>query len=737
MPVAERRAAGIFLLRTRAQGKGLIKPMKFNKKSIETESVKNLHKKYGLDSLEASILTRRGVTLGEDILYHIESDRRFMHPNFLLPSMEDAVDRINSAIEEGEKVLVFGDRDVDGITSTAILYSYLKKRGLDVSYHLPVGDDAYGLSIPIIEEFAKADGSLIITVDCGISNVKEIAYAASLQIDVIVTDHHNPPDELPDTPIIVDPKLASSAYPFQDISGAAVAFKLVQALRFSRCEYYAQEFALLDARKDGGAYRIDCIKVRNSVKTGTFGETFEAGTPVSATKLPEFLCGQQILVWNAAAVKRNLMEVFGSGVDFQVLDMRSRIGSELPSLAGKDLGALKSASKFARYLPAADSEIEGFYNLFVTFTEKQCAQAFPSDEKDAMQDLQLVAIAALADIMPMKNENCIFVKNGLMGINSAARRQGLSELLALMDTGGKTITSTDLAWKIIPALNAAGRMGQTETALELLIADDPFVREARAKKILELNEQRKAFVAEGERLTGQQAESSRTAYGGKLCAVIDERINRGITGILAAKLMQKYTIPAIAVTFIDNGKTAVGSMRSCRGCIATDFLDAFGEIFINHGGHNSAAGFSFEREKLDAFLERLEDTAARITLEEDDETVIVDAELPEAYITPALLDLVERFEPFGAENRELVFVSKNLKIHEAVILGKSERQHLKLVFDCGKYKFPAIFWGAAERLGRDFKSGDRIDILYTVGKNYYKGMVTPQMTILDAEKSSL
>ena len=171
--------------------------MKFNKTAIETESVKNLHKKYGLDSLEASILTRRGIISGEDILYHIESDRRFMHQSFLLPSMEDAVERINDAIEEGEKVLVFGDRDVDGITSTAIVYSYLKRRGLDVSYRLPVGDDAYGLSIPIIDEFAKADGSLIITVDCGISNVHEIAYAASLQIDVIVTDHHLPAETVP------------------------------------------------------------------------------------------------------------------------------------------------------------------------------------------------------------------------------------------------------------------------------------------------------------------------------------------------------------------------------------------------------------------------------------------------------------------------------------------------------------------------------------------------------------
>ena len=207
--------------------------IKYNKKNITREEIYDLHKKFGIDLLESSIFARRGINTGKDIMYYLESDPRFIHTPFLFSSMEDAVSRINDAIDENEKVLIFGDRDVDGITSTAILYSYLKQQGLDVQWRLPVGEDSYGLSMQAVDDFAKEFGSLIITVDCGISNNLEIQHAKELGIDVIVTDHHNPPEELPPAIIIIDPKMSDSGYPFKDISGAAVAYKLVSALRFS------------------------------------------------------------------------------------------------------------------------------------------------------------------------------------------------------------------------------------------------------------------------------------------------------------------------------------------------------------------------------------------------------------------------------------------------------------------------------------------------------------------------
>lgn len=710
---------------------------KYNKKNISRQEIIALHEKYGLSPLEASIFTRRGITSGSDIMYYLENDLRFMHEPFLFKNMEDAVDRITGALEEKEKVLIFGDRDVDGITSTAILYNCLKTAGMDVQWRLPIGEDSYGLSENAINDFAKDYGSLIITVDCGISNSKEIEYANSLGIDVIVTDHHNPPENLINNSIIIDPKTEDSGYPFKDISGAAVAFKLVSALRFSKTDFYAQDICLLNAQKnDDNSIELSCIKTRNLVKKQTFAKTFST-YPISVydTNLPDFLKNQQIFVWNENAVKENLKELFGNGVDFQMLDIQKEIEKIIPQVRGKSLKQVKGLSKLAKYSSEPTTEIEGFFNIFVTWIHKKEEEMFPKHLSNALQDLQLVGIAALADIMPMKDENRIFVKTCLSQINQKKTRKGIAELIARMEFSGKTISSTELSWKLIPLLNASGRMGQSNLSLELLINEDASERNKLAQHITELNNQRKQFVSDAEFYTTNQAKENLEKFHKNLCIVIDEKINRGVTGILAARIMQKYSVPTIVITFSEDKTIAVGSMRSCRGLIATDFLDSFGDFFINHGGHNCAAGFSFNSKDLENFEKKAEEISRSIKLEQENDSVEIDAELPVEHITPNILELVAKFEPVGEENPELTFISKNLKIQDAVIVGKSERQHLKLTFDCGKYKFPAMFWGESERLNRDFSKGDNISVIYTIGKNSFNGITTPQMIIIDAEKN--
>ncbi|MDE6350664.1 MAG: DHH family phosphoesterase, partial [Treponemataceae bacterium] len=165
----------------------------WNKKPVPRELTKELTETYGIDALTAAILIRRGVMAGEDIQYFLEDDKRFLHSPFAFTNMEDAVDRILQARDEGEKVLIFGDRDVDGVTGTTVLYECFTSLGIDTRWRLPGGNDAYGLNKAAVDEFAADYGTLIVTIDCGISNGEEIAYAASLGIDVIVLDHHNPP----------------------------------------------------------------------------------------------------------------------------------------------------------------------------------------------------------------------------------------------------------------------------------------------------------------------------------------------------------------------------------------------------------------------------------------------------------------------------------------------------------------------------------------------------------------
>ncbi|MCL2472317.1 MAG: DHH family phosphoesterase, partial [Treponema sp.] len=221
--------------------------MNWDKRDISPGLVKGIASNYGCDLLTASILVRRGLVTGTEIKYFLENDPRHLHNPFELPGMEDAVERILAAKEEGEKVLVFGDRDVDGISAAALVMGFLASLGMDASVRIPTGDEPYGLSIQAVEEFAAAYGTLIITVDCGISNIQEVKKAGELGVDVIITDHHNPQELLPPALAIVNPKLNGSKYPFRDLAGCGVAYKLVTALRFAmKSELYGQPVCLLN-----------------------------------------------------------------------------------------------------------------------------------------------------------------------------------------------------------------------------------------------------------------------------------------------------------------------------------------------------------------------------------------------------------------------------------------------------------------------------------------------------------
>ena len=710
------------------------------KKRITREDVGALYDKFGVNALTASILARRGITEGADVQFFLEDDLRFMHNPFLFANMEDAVDRILQAKDEGENVLIFGDRDVDGITSTAVLYDCLTSLGINVSWRLPGGTDPYGLDKNAVDEFEKNFGSLVITVDCGISNVEEIAYATEKGMDVIVIDHHTPPEILPSPAIIVNPKCEDSGYPFKDISGCAVVYKVVSALRFAASGLYKNEVALLaaTASPDGEECTIEVLKLQNLVEKGSLSITVRSGTSISDTKLVDFLRGQQIFVWDEKSTSSLLAQIFGNGAEFNFMDLRGEVAKVFPAMGAASLSQLKSKSKLARYNPDQNTEIKGFFNIFVTFVNAQISKQFPSYAKANERDLQLVALAALADIMPLKNENRIFIRHGIASMNKGNAREGLRELLSMQGLLGKRINATDLSWNINPALNATGRLGHPEIGLELFLEKDAGKRTEIAQKIIEMNNERKALGNEGWNFAALQAKQSIQKYGGKLCVIIDDsgeqKINRGVSGTIAGKLVNLYDIPSMAITIVDDN--AIGSMRSCRGFEVLSLLDKMADLFVSYGGHAYAAGFTFKKERLPDFLAALDKFVPEIELSNSEaEQINIDAEIPSDYLKPDLLAIVDNFEPYGEENRELTFMSKNLRICDAALIGKTERQHLKLTFDLGKTKWPAMFWGGAESLHRDFDKGDNVDVLYQVGRNCYNGVETPQLIITDIRKS--
>lgn len=707
--------------------------MKWNKKEIGNEIVRELHSRYGCDLLTASILARRGVVEGEDLLFWLEDDLRYLHNPFLFADMEDAVDRILDARDEEEKVLVFGDRDVDGITSTTLVCQALADLGIEAEWKVPSGNDPYGLTMEAVEAHAAAYGSLIITVDNGISCIQEIARANELGIDVIVVDHHNPQEELPAAAAIINPKLADSGYPFRDLAGCAVAWKLVQALRFAKTELYKQQLCLLNVRPANESYVIEALKMVNMAETGRISETIVPGmVSISQTRLLPFLQGQQILVWDEPMQKKQLERIFGKGVEFHFLDVASQVSRMIPAVRGMTLLKLKDLSRIGRYQDRPMSELDGFFNIFVTYAQKQNA-LFGARETE---ELQLVALGTLADLMPLTNENRILVRKGLAAMNEKPR-SGIAELLAKQNLAGKKVGTSDLSWQITPAINATGRMGKPELAVRLLMSDDPKERVKLTEEVIRLNTDRKQLGTDSWTIVEPLAKESLETLSGKLVFAASADIHRGVTGIMANRLSSCFRVPAIVVCFMEDG-TAVGSMRSARGFHLENLLAPCADLFIDHGGHAFAAGFSFTKDRFDEFRNRITRLAQDIVFPDtsEEEEVLIDAELPQAYMTPSLLELTDKLEPYGEGNEQIVFMSRRMRIIAADIMGKTEKLHLKLTFDCGAFKWPGIFWQAAERLNRDFCIGDTVDAVFQVQRNTFNGAETPQLILQDIKRTA-
>ena len=569
------------------------------KKNVDKGMARSIFERHSCDPLAAYILAGRGIVSDDAIPFYLSDDISLLRDPLTLPDMQIAVKRIIQAKAKNEKVLIFGDRDVDGITATVMLFEYLQCLGIDVSWSIPTGDETYGLSIEAVEGFAAIGGNLIVTVDCGISSIKEISRANELGLSVIVTDHHMPKKELPDAAATVNPKLPHSTYPFHDICGCAVAYKLVAALQDKLC--------------------------RNAYTDSIFKE--------------------------------------------------------------------------AEYL-------------------------------------QLAALGTIADIVPLKDENRIIARKGLSAINKNPRK-GIAELLLVMGLSGKPITAEELAWLLCPAVNSAGRMGCPEKAVNLLLEGDAQKRFVLAKEIKSLNEKRRRLGAKTLPIAEELAIQNLDRFSGKLFLAAGEEISRGITGVIANRLIEKHHIPAMVVHL--NGNLAIGSIRSPGNYDIRLLLEPLDDLLLNYGGHEGVLGFSMARSLWGQYLDRLEIEMESIlpTAMPHEKPIEVDAELPPDFIAPGILNLVGLFEPYGAGNKPLLFASFGLKVLGASYLGRREPKHLKFILDAGKYKWPAILWNGKDKAGDGIIAGDRVDLLYTFNHNWHGGIERPQIIIIDICKSAV
>ena len=545
----------------------------------------------GYSRLLAAVLAVRGKDTPEKAHEFLEVDERQLGDPLMLEDMTKAIQRLQQAIDTGEKVAIYGDYDVDGITSTCMLVDYLRGRGVRCDWYIPdrLGE-GYGVNNAAIETLCERGVSLIVTVDCGVTAIAEAERSSELGVAMVITDHHECQDALPDAIAVVDPKRSDCNYPSQDLAGVGVAFKLLCALE----------------------------------------------------------------------------------------------GSAEPIL-------------------------------------------------DRYADL--VAVGTIADVMPLTGENRYIVRRGLEKLN----RHPHPGLQALMEEAGlwsrefpdrnKRVTAANVGFTLAPRLNASGRLGQVEIAVDLLLADSPEKASMFAARLCELNRSRQKEEAD----IWEQAQGMLGQRAPDAPIVLDhEGWHQGVIGIAASRLAEKYSVPSIMISLDgDNGK---GSCRSCGGFNLFEALSACSEHLEGFGGHALAAGLTIRRENIDAF--RAAFLACyreyRAHAEECVSTLDIDlcVDAPELLTLECVQDL-ERLEPCGTGNPRPRLALLGATLAELTPIGGG--RHLRLSLEKQGKSYEAVFFHQTpESIG--LRAGDCVDAAFYPQINEFRKQANVQLLLCDIRR---
>ena len=269
---------------------------------------KSIGKIDGLSPLLLQLLSNRGLTEEKSIKSFLYGGINDLEEPFLLKDMDRAVERIDRAVKNGERIIVYGDYDVDGITATALLYRYFKEvYNYQIDYYIPRRkEEGYGLNQAAVEEFIKKDYDLLLTVDCGISAHEEVKYSMSHGLDVIITDHHQAGQEIPPALAVIDPHRGDDEYPFKSLAGVGVAFKLCQALEYNKNQRYISDLLLnlLDLVALGTVADIVPLNGENRIIVREGLQVLERTGNIGLQKLIQItgLAGRQLNTGNLAFI---------------------------------------------------------------------------------------------------------------------------------------------------------------------------------------------------------------------------------------------------------------------------------------------------------------------------------------------------------------------------------------------------------------------------------------------------
>jgi single-stranded-DNA-specific exonuclease len=544
----------------------------------------------------AALLLQRGVS-------EVDAARRFLDPSlddlgdpFALGGMRSAVTAIAAAIRRGTTILVHGDYDVDGQCATALLTRVLRHAGGTVEPFVPHRmRDGYDFREAGLARAREVGAGLIVTCDCGITAVDTVRAARAEGIDVVVTDHHLPGDELPPATAIVDPQLDGEDSPFSMLCGTGVAFKLAQAL------------------------------------------------------LPEL----------------------GRSPD------------------------------------------------------------------DALHLLDYVALATVADVVPLEGENRILVRHGLEQLGAWRERDGARELAlsrwpglrALIEVARldrDAIRAGHLGFVLGPRLNAVGRIGDAMDGVRLLLADRGAEARPMAVRLDALNAERQALDQRIlEEAIAQVEQSARLDTDAALVLAADDW-HAGVIGIVASRLVERYGRPAFMIAF-DQAAPGVGkgSGRSISRFHLRDALAECADLLERFGGHRMAAGLTIQRDRVEAFRERFVAEANRLLDPGDlvpEQRVDVTLRLRDA--TPELEALCRRLEPCGVGNPGPVFAVRGVRLEGAREVGAG---HLKGMLRDAEVALDAIGFGMLDQAPAP---GDPVDVAFKLERNSYRGRESLQARML-------
>jgi single-stranded-DNA-specific exonuclease len=540
----------------------------------------------GVKPLLSRILYLRGIKTWEQAKDFFRPELSQLHDPFLMNGMDVAINRIESAIKQNEKILIYGDYDVDGTTAVALVYSFFKSHYNNLEFYIPDRYlEGYGISFKGIDYAHDNDFKLIIALDCGIKSIDKIDYANEKGVDFIICDHHLPGETIPNAVAVLDPKMETSKYPFNELSGCGIGFKLIQA--------FAQ---------------------RNNIP-----------------------------------------------------------------------------------------------------------------ETSLVAYLDLVAVSIAADIVPIYGENRILAYYGLQVLNNRTRK-GFDAILKLA-AFTKKMTISDIVFTIAPRINAAGRIASGNTAVELLISDNPADALSSSEEINNTNSERKTLDQSITKHAFSMIEEEKDNYLKKSTVLYHPDWHKGVVGIVASRLTEKYYRPTVVLTS-SNGM-ATGSARSVKDFDVYKAIEACSDLLEQYGGHKYAAGLTLKTVNIQLFIEKFELIVSQ-TIEEHLLTpeVEIDAEIKLVDLDAKFLRILKQLAPFGPGNMSPVFLARGVKDKGyARVVGNN---HLKLDIyqDDIKFSFPAIAFNAGEKYEQLLEKS-AFDICFTVEENEFNGNVTLQFNIKD------